>query len=167
MGSGKSTVGKELASQLNLPFVDLDQFIETKHNSSIEDLFKSIGEIKFRKLERVALLDLLSGDKSFVLALGGGTPAYYDNLAEINRHSFSVYLRLNPNELAKRLAHEKSVRPLISHLSGEELPEFIAKHLFERRGFYELAQLKLDVKEKEVSEIVSEIIPHLPNLHLK
>ena len=162
MGSGKSTVGKELASQLNIDFFDLDQFIETQHNSSIENLFQTKGEIVFRKLEREALLEILSLEKPFVLALGGGTPAYYKNMNEIINRSFSVYLRLNPKELTARLKNEKSLRPLISHLSDEELPEFIAKHLFERCEFYEMADFKLDGKEKSINQIVSEIIQNLP-----
>lgn len=164
MGSGKSTVGKELAHQLNREFVDLDQFIENRYKKTIEEIFSRDGEIKFRKYERESLKELLDSEESLVISLGGGTPAYYDNMQLINEHSYSVYLRMTPKELIKRLENEKSMRPLLSHLSDEELPEFIAKHLFERRNYYEEAQFILDVKDMSTQEIAKKIIPNLPPL---
>lgn len=162
MGSGKSTVGKELAAQLNWEFQDLDQFIENQKQKTIAEIFSQEGEIKFRKYEREALIELLESDNDSVISLGGGTPAYYDNMHLVNENSYSVYLRLTPKELIKRLENQKSVRPLLSHLSDDELPEFIAKHLFERRNYYEQAQFTLDVKEKSPHEIAREIILRLP-----
>ncbi len=162
MGSGKSTVGKKLAAQLNWEYQDLDQFIENQHKKTIADIFSSNGEIKFRKYEREALKKILDLEKKSVISLGGGTPAYYDNMQLINEFSYSIYLRMTPKELIKRLENEKSTRPLLAHLSNEILPEFIAKHLFERRNFYEQAQFTIDVKEKSSDEIAQEIILHLP-----
>ncbi len=164
MGSGKSTVGKELSAHLNWEYVDLDQFIENQHQKTISEIFFRDGEIKFRKYERESLNKILNSEKNSVISLGGGTPAYYDNMQLINELSFSVYLRMTPKELIKRLENEKHIRPLLSHLRDEDLPEFIAKHLFERRNFYENAQFILDVKEKSPQEIAEEIILHLPPL---
>lgn len=163
MGSGKSVIGKQLADKLQLDFIDLDNRIEEHSQKSITTLFKEFGEIKFRKLEREVLLKTLVSESNFVLAVGGGTPVYYDNIVQINNYSTSVYLRSHPNHLAERLREEKSHRPLIAHLADEELPEFVAKHLFERRNFYEKAHYTVDVPSKSVHEITKEI-SHLLNL---
>lgn len=162
MGSGKTSVGKDLAKKLNLVFLDLDELIKIQTAQTINEIFKNQGEIKFRKIEREILLTTLNQESNYVLALGGGTPAYYDNMKQINEHTFSVYLRLSPMELTQRLYNERESRPLISHLKKEDFPEFIGKHLFERRNFYEQAQFTIDVKSKTTKEIVSEIILQLP-----
>lgn len=161
MGSGKSTIGSLLATEFNQEFLDLDQYIQIQTNSSIPELFGALGEIKFRKLEKDCLNEVLGLEKSFILSLGGGTPVYYDNMAKIKEASYSVYLRLSPSELANRLKDEKVNRPLIARIPDEDLPEFIAKHLFERSQFYNQADLILDVKNQSEEEIFQEIKKHL------
>lgn len=161
MGSGKSSIGAYMASQLHIPFWDLDELIEQKANLSISELIDNLGEIRFRKLEREVLLEFLSNHKQFILSTGGGTPVYYDNMDQLNEYSDTIYLRLNPQELASRLMKEKSKRPLIAHIEDENLTEFIAKHLFERRGFYEKAKHTINVTEKLIPQISKEITNHL------
>jgi len=164
MGSGKSTIGKNLAQKLNLNFIDLDQYIEHENNETISGIFAQYGEIKFRKMERESLAGVLNSDFDLVIASGGGTPAYYDNMELINEKSISIYLRLSIKEIVNRLTSEKYKRPLIAHLNNEQLPEFIAKHLFERRNFYEQADLTIEVNNRSIEEIVTEIIQNLPHL---
>lgn len=142
MGSGKSTVGKLLADALGYDFIDLDDEITRINGQSIEQIFKVKGEIKFRKIEHEVLKSVLNID-NLVLALGGGTPVYYNNMDLINENSVSFYLRMNPVELSERLIKEKEHRPLIKHLNDEDLIEFIAKHLFERNLFYDRAKYTL------------------------
>lgn len=161
MGSGKSSVGKDLAHQTQLKLIDLDQYIEEKTNQSISEIFANGGEIRFRKLEREALLEVLALEESYILALGGGTPAYYDNLELINQNTTSVYLRMGPAQLKERIETDENRRPLLERIPYEDRVEFIAKHLFERRSFYEQAQLVVDVKTKSIEEISEEIIQHL------
>ncbi|MCB9202626.1 MAG: AAA family ATPase [Flavobacteriales bacterium] len=157
MGSGKSTIGRFLSKKLNYTFYDLDELIEQKEGQSIPSIFKEKGEVYFRKLENQILKDTLRSDSSFILALGGGTPVFYDSMDFINQYSESFYLSLTPKELSKRLYREKSKRPIISHLNDEELEEFIAKHLFERNPYYSKAKYKVEVKEKEVPEVALNI----------
>lgn len=164
MGSGKSSVGKQLAIALDLPFLDLDEFIERKSNATISELISSIGEIRFRKLEKDALEEVFGLYKQMVLSLGGGTPVYYDNMNFINRHSASIYLRMTPVELTNRLVNEKLLRPLIARIPNDELPEFIAKHLFERSAYYNQSNVIIDVKTKLIDDLVEEIKSHLQNL---
>ena len=140
MASGKSTIGKELSVAYSLPFYDLDKFIEQKENATIAELMLVKNGIYFRKIERQYLLDILSLPK-FILASGGGTPCYYDNIEKINSKSVSFYLSETPKNLTKRLRklREKESRPLITNVADDDLLEFVAKHLFERRLFYDQA----------------------------
>lgn len=164
MGSGKSSVGRSLAQRLGMDFLDLDTLIEQNENSTISEIFQAKREIRFRKLEHQLLQETLDQSQSFVLAVGGGTPVYYNNMENINANSYSIYLRMSPMQLCERLKQEKSSRPLIAHLSDEDLPEFIAKHLFERRNYYEMANFTLDVAQKSIEEISEEINLHLNDL---
>lgn len=166
MGSGKTTIGRELAKKLNIDFLDLDELIQNHTQKSISAFFKESGEIKFRKTEREVLISILGSEKDYVLAVGGGTPVYYDNMNLIKENTTSIYLRSNPKFLSERLVQEKSKRPVIAHLKDEQLPEFVAKHLFERRNFYEESNYTIDIPAKSVNEITNEII-QLPGLRQK
>ncbi len=155
MGSGKSTIGQNLALKKQLPFVDLDSYIEIKEKKTIERIFEEKGEIYFRRKENQYLKELLNEKDDFVLSLGGGTPCYANNMKLIltDKNVKSVYLQANISTLTKRLLKNKENRPLIANLSEENLTEFIAKHLFERRFFYEKASVKIVVDEKSINEI--------------
>ncbi|MET6991760.1 shikimate kinase [Sediminicola arcticus] len=140
MGSGKTTVGKELSKYLGFRFLDLDAYIEDKTGMKIAAIFKEKGELSFRKLEHQFVLEILENNLDVVLSTGGGTPCYSGNMEVISRHTNNVfYLRVSIPELVKRLSKEKSKRPLIAHIEDEALPEFFGKHLFERSPFYSLA----------------------------
>ncbi len=163
MASGKSFVGVNLAKTLGYLFVDLDLYIEEKEQQSITNIFKNKGELYFRKKERFYLSELLEKNVQLVVATGGGTPCYYDNMElikdTINAHS--VYLRVSIKTIANRLNGETSKRPLIAHLErDEELQEFIGKHLFERSQFYNKANFIINA-DRDVSEILEEIIIEL------
>jgi shikimate kinase len=90
-GSGKSTFGKQLAQQLNFVFVDLDHVIEKETGKSISDIFQQEGEGKFRELESFYLEKCLDGVEGFILATGGGTPCFNDNMDLINKESVSIF----------------------------------------------------------------------------
>lgn len=139
-GAGKSTVGKRLADELSMTFIDLDLYIEEKYHTAIPLLFQRYGESAFRKLESVALEEVLT-QKNAVIAVGGGTPCFHDNMARINANAFSIYLQLNENEIVEHLLHSKKKRPLTNHLSEPELCEYVHKTLAIREPFYQQAQL--------------------------
>ena len=144
MGSGKTLVSKELSILNNLKIFDLDTEISKQNNSSIAEIFKKKGEIFFRKTEKEVLEKILSTEKNIILSLGGGTPCYYNNIDSINEKTISVFLKTNVKTLAQRLSSEKDKRPLIQNISNEDLPEFIAKHLFERNPFYNQAKITIN-----------------------
>jgi len=162
MGSGKSTTGKDLAKTLGYEFIDLDQYIEKKYALTVSDIFKQFGELGFRKREREALHEVLH-KTNVVLSLGGGTPVYYDNMEIINQNSISFYLRLPIYFLSKRLEYKKEKRPLIAHLSNEDLTEFIAKHLFERNPYYNKAKHIISITSQSPSEVLNEIVQLIKN----
>ena len=139
MGSGKTFTAKALAEKLDLDFLDLDAEIESQMQRSISEIISEKGELYFRKKERETLSRLLKGS-NFVLATGGGTPCYYDNMELLNANSDTYFLSTSVKVLGLRLVKEKATRPLISHIADENLNEFVAKHLFERRHFYEQAK---------------------------
>ncbi|MBO6607239.1 shikimate kinase [Psychroserpens sp.] len=163
MGSGKTIVGKKLAEILNYDFIDFDDYISQKEQASISDIFKVKGEIYFRKAEYKYLRDVL-GLKTTVVSLGGGTPCYGNNMQTLlnTDNVNSIYLKASIPTLTKRLYDERSHRPLIAHIDSKDaLSEFIGKHLFERAPFYEQAHKRIDTNDKDVTEIVEEILLNL------
>jgi shikimate kinase len=161
MGSGKSTIGKELATVLNYRFLDLDEYISDKENTTIPELFKTKGEIYFRRKETQYLNELINESKNLVLALGGGTPCYGENITLLlNGLNIKLfYLKLSIPNLVERLFIERQKRPLISHLkSKEELLEFVGKHLFERVQYYNRAEFTINTDHKTQKEVLDEIL---------
>jgi shikimate kinase len=158
MASGKSSIGKTLSKKLSLRFIDLDDYIIEKENSSIADLFKEKGEIYFRRIESEYLIEILSKDDDLMLSLGGGTPCYGNNMEQINKEdTVSVYLQGSIPTISKRLIKDKSKRPLISFLRDDKITEFVAKHIFERRPFYEQAKMTIKIDDKTKKELTTEL----------
>ncbi|MGB5982041.1 MAG: shikimate kinase [Nonlabens sp.] len=162
MGSGKSTIGKNLALKLDLPFVDLDHFIEETEQSTIKKIFENKGAIHFRKLERKALSQILESREPKVIALGGGTPCYYDNMELIYKNARSIYLKATIEELSRRLFKEKNQRPIISKIDDlQELREFIGKHLFERSYYYSQAHHTIHTNNQNIDDLTNRCLETL------
>ena len=159
MGSGKSVVSAMLAQKTGFDFVELDESIEKKCGMSVATIFATKGELYFRKVERELFLEFLQNtSRELIISTGGGTPCYYNNHELLQAEGVvSVYLKASVAALTQRLDKEKSSRPLLAHLSTEELSEFIAKHLFDRNFYYNQATFKISVDAKSVEEIVNEI----------
>jgi len=164
MGSGKSTIGKQLASALNFSFLDLDAEIESAEGNSISDIFSEKGEIYFRKKENEVLREVLSINSNIVLATGGGTPCYGAVMEYLSskKDVVVIYLKVSLHTLTERLVLEKDKRPLIAHLSSEkEVKDFIRKHLFERSYYYNQATFNIAVDGASISEIVEKSVLQL------
>lgn len=158
MGCGKSTIAKRLSQLVNIPFVDLDQYIEQKANLSVSAIFEQRGEIYFRKLEHESFVALLSSPDSLIIGLGGGTPCYANNHELLKQEGvLSVYLKASIATLFKRLSLNKSKRPLIANKTNEEMEEFIAMHVFERSFYYNQAKHTVIVDDKTADETVKDI----------
>ena len=157
MGSGKSTFGKKLAKELALPFIDLDKEIEVKANCSITDIFKYLGEDTFRKMESDTLHEL-SDREEFVMATGGGTPCYFNNIEHINNNGTSIYIELDIQSIYNRLSQAKNIRPTIKDKKEEELLQFIKEKIEERKPIYEKADLIINGLSVNLKEVVSKLI---------
>jgi Shikimate kinase len=120
-------------------------------------MFQKKGEIFFRRQERALLEEIVATEDSCILSLGGGTPAYYNNMELINQNSESIFLRTSIKNLTERLLKQKHKRPLIANISDQDLPEFIAKHLFERNIFYNKAKYTVNTDDKTPEMIVEEL----------
>jgi len=160
MGAGKSTLGKALARRWTLPFIDLDEAFQAHTGLSVAETLRQKGEIYFRRAEHQLLEELLPRPR-FVLALGGGTPCYYQHMEALNAHTHTVYLQRSVKQLAERLRHQRADRPLLESVAEEQLSEFIAKHLFERRAFYESAQLTLPQRLIDTEAQIEYLEEHL------
>ncbi|PKH68151.1 shikimate kinase [Flavobacterium sp. ALD4] len=159
MGCGKSTIAQALSTIIRVPFVDLDKYIEEKASLSINAIFEQQGEIKFRKMEHEAFVDLLNAPGDMIIGLGGGTPCYANNHELLNGENvLSIYLRASIDTLYNRLVANKSKRPLLASKSDAEMKEFIAVHLFERSFYYNQAQYKVAVDGKTVDQTVSDVL---------
>ena len=154
MGSGKSTMGRALASELDLTFIDLDSFLEEKYFKTIPQIFAEEGEESFRGKERKVLEEVCSFD-NVILATGGGAPCFFDNMKLMNKSGFCVFLDVDVTSLVNRLIHAKTERPLIKGKSPEELHEFIEGLLAKRRPFYEKARYILTGSEITANQVIS------------
>ncbi len=138
MGSGKSTYGMQAAVMLGLPFIDLDSEIERVTAMSISDIFSRKGEAAFREIERHTLHSLASRDGS-VIATGGGTPCFLDNMDFMNASGLTIYLKADAEVLCSRLKGYCQSRPLLAAADGDGLVDEIRRMLGERERFYSRA----------------------------
>jgi shikimate kinase len=153
MGCGKSTLGRTLAAELKLTFIDLDSFLEEKYFKTIPQIFAEEGEEVFRRKER-KVLEEVCGFDDVILATGGGAPCFFDNMELMNESGFCVFLDVDIRSLVSRLIHAKTERPLIKGKSPEELHEFIEGLLAKRRPFYEKARHILKGSEITSTQVI-------------
>lgn len=156
MGSGKTTIGRELAARIDAPFFDLDELVESAEKMSIKEIFAAHGEPYFRKRERDILRSTRNLDAA-VVATGGGTFTFDENIQFIQSEGMSVYLSAPYALLRSRVVHKASDRPLFTDdLATHEL-------YANRIRYYRMADLTLEVREEETPlEIVERLVLELP-----
>ncbi len=154
MASGKSTIGKKLATKLDKPFVDLDNYIEEKFNNTIRFLMYEKGEDEFRIIEKEALVEVVDKYKDAVISTGGGTPCFYDNLKIMNRNGTTIYIEVDVPTLVNRLMIAKKDRPLVWGKSKEDLTVYAVELMNKRKGDYEKAAYKVNGKNLNIKKLV-------------
>ena len=160
MGAGKTTLGKAFARKMNIPFIDLDWYIEERFHKTVGELFTERGEAGFRELERNMLHEVAEFE-NVVISTGGGAPCFFDNMEFMNGAGQTVYLKVSVEELAKRLELCKSTRPILKGRSGDELKAFIAESLEKREPFYSKASIVFDAEEMMTDQDVYKISQEL------
>ena len=154
MGSGKSSTGKVLASELGYDFIDLDKFIEQEYKLTIPEIFAKKGEKEFRAMEHNALKKVIEKNK-VVGACGGGTPCYYNNMELMKNNGATVYLKMSADALVNRLMSAKDKRPLIVNKDEKELRAFVTRQLEKREDIYHQAQYIVKSKDLDVKELAA------------
>lgn len=157
MGAGKSTTSKRLANKLGWEAYDTDRLFEARYKISINDFFHKYDADLYRKLETQILHDTLQYDNA-VIATGGGTACFNDNMAWMNQHGFTVFLKVSPQSAVSRLSQSKVKRPILIDKTQEELAEFIMKNYAERLPYYEQAQLIFKGEDCDVEQLAT-LIP--------
>lgn len=142
MGSGKSTLGRDLALRLSFEFLDLDEWIEQQSGKSITDLFSIHGEAGFRTLESTTLRELKVRNR-LIVSCGGGTPCHDNNMEWMNENGTTIFLNTPVEVLFQRLEKQKSHRPLIAKMNSKRLKSFIETRLAERMPYYAQARIEL------------------------
>jgi shikimate kinase len=157
MGCGKSHWGRLLSEKLRVPFIDLDEKIEESKGKSVSEIFAREGEEHFRMLEKQILHQFVETHESFVMATGGGTPCFFNNIDYLKRNGVVIWLNASIDTLYARLEEEKDKRPLISNISGKELRAFILKRLSGRKIFYEQANIIMSEGDITLENIVRKL----------
>jgi len=157
MGSGKSHWGKIWAEANQRSFIDLDAVIEEKAGKTVAAIFELDGEDYFRDLEAEALRTC--GDlQNTIVACGGGTPCFHENMHWMNQHGTTIYIACTGTEILERVLLEKEKRPLLKKLNQAELLFFIEQKVKEREPFYAQASLTVQsglLTESSFPEIIS------------
>ena len=156
MGSGKTTIGKKLATKLGYEFIDLDAAIEKAEGMFIRDIINEKSEAYFREVETHTLKLLeLSGK---VISTGGGTPYYFDNMDWMKTNGTVIYIELDEAALFSRLKTTNlEHRPLLKGLDDEGLKAFIHDKLIEREPYYSKAHIKFNPIRESVEDLIQKI----------
>jgi shikimate kinase len=160
MGSGKSSIGRRLATALDMPFIDADTEVETAAGQSISEIFAELGEAAFRDGERRVIARLLD-DPPHVLATGGGAFVNDETRALILRKGVSVWLKADLDVLARRVAR-KNNRPL---LAGKDAAKVLGELAEKRYPFYAQANVTVETGDTQhkaaVDAVIAAVTRHL------
>ncbi len=145
MGSGKSYLGRKLAYQLGINFLDLDEYIEKKSRSTIAEIFENKGEAAFRRIETEALVDTFVLE-NIIIGTGGGTPCYFNNIEKMRDNGLVIFINPTLEILTNRLETETEKRPLLKN--EPDLKSYIKRVLKQRMTDYKMAHLIYEINNE-------------------
>ncbi len=155
-GVGKSSLGKKIAKLLQYNWIDLDLYLENKHNCTIAEMVAQNGSEYFRKAEQDCLLELIQL-KHTVVSCGGGTPIYFDNAKTMLESGICIYLNAELSFINSRLTQSKQERFMFNTNETENFLTLTEKLYLERKPIYELAPIHIKVPLTEISQIILEL----------
>lgn len=156
MGAGKTTLGKRLADRLKYRFYDMDEMFELSSGYSIGSYFEKFGEAAFRLKEREILISHMK-DQQAVIATGGGTPCYADNMALMNQHGLTVFVDTGFDTIMERLSGKIHNRPKLKDVPPDQLPAFVREHMDVRREYYSRALIKVDGEKTDIADLIDAV----------
>lgn len=154
MGSGKTTLGKKVASSIGFEFIDMDNIVTEKEGMSINKIFETKGEKYFRNTE-TEVLKSLSDLENTIISTGGGTPCFNKNIDYMNSSGITIYLKLPPDIIFSRVKKSRNKRPLLKDKTDEEVREFIKRKLEEREPFYSKSGYVVNAFNPQVADITT------------
>jgi len=157
MGSGKTHWATQVSEKLHIPFFDLDEQIISHEEKSITEIFAENGEEYFRLLEKDILHIITESHENFVMACGGGTPCYYNNIDYMNQSGTSIWINTAIDTLYQRLIKEKATRPLIKDLTNDQLRGFVIRKFSDRKIYYEQADIVVDEDPVRLESLIEKI----------
>ena len=157
MGAGKTTIGRDLANSMNFKFIDLDEYIEKKENSTVFDIFNKKGEKHFRQLEHYSLKELILLN-NIVIATGGGAPCFFNNISIMNKYGLTIYINVDSQTLFSRIKKTKDKRPLLKNIDDKQMLNFITKKVIEREIYYKQSKKIVNYKNLSIDKLKSIIL---------
>lgn len=158
MGVGKTTIGKKVAAALHIPFLDLDSYIAQQNNMSVADIFHHFGEDYFRMCESKCLQEIISANENVLLACGGGTPAYQNNMQLMNENGTTIYMCAGFDFLMSRIKQSTTIRPMVKKHEEKGSENGLLKLFEQRKSVYERALRVVDVEKLPSNEVVERIL---------
>lgn len=163
--SGKTTIGRHVATQLGLKFLDLDHLISDETGNTIAEIFEQKGEEYFRELERKHIQLMVGESGGFIMATGGGAPCHFDNMAMMNKNGITIYLEVTVEDLFNKLLRKGTQkRPLLRNLTREQLHSEIKSKYESRKVFYEQSTIRLRQKFNDLADRVNEVLDAIQSL---
>lgn len=157
MAAGKSTFGRALAASRGWSFLDLDEEIERREGRGIPEIIASEGEEAFRAIES-RLLKETASMRQTVVACGGGTPCWRDNMEFMTLHGQTLWLVASPARIVERILEAGPTRPLVAGKSRGELEEFVTCHLRRRQPYYCRAMWRWSGERLETPEEINSTV---------